>query len=415
MRAVLSGRLGDLLRGSLLVTATSAAINFGAGIALARLCGPNALGQFVLLVASAHLAFAILSPGFDQAYIQKPDAPGRWAAAVVLTAIQGMLLLTVPIGLLAAFSAAKLGWMPVVDIASFTWIMVGIVCSLAGNLLLAPLAVALAYRQVNGVRLVAAAVASAISVGWAYQQPEASFTPLVLREVCAGCLLLAGALVKTKLPPWTGRPAASALRDTLQFSRDLWALNVLEKCVQRVEYLALGLVTSTTNVGVYFAIRSIFDGIYGVVSVPIQTVLFAYLCRNARKDQLFACLNSTRVRRVLLPALAGVALVGALSTPLFALLLGARFTAHWTLTAAFATLVASLLLFELMKIAMMALGRHRALLPARGAQLLALMIAVPALGQWAGVSGAAVAAMLAAFMLLLTAALPARRLAGERQ
>lgn len=415
MRAVLSGRLGLLLRGSLLMTAASAVINFGAGIALARLCGPNALGQFVLLVASAHLAFAILSPGFDQAYIQKPDAPGRWSAAVVLTAIQGVLLLAVPTGLLVALSAAKLAWMPVVDLASFAWVMAGIVCSLAGNLLLAPLAVALAYRQVNGVRLVASALASAVSVGWAYQQPAAGFTPLVIREVCAGCLLLIGALVQTRLPPWTGRPAASAIRATLYFSRDLWALNVLEKCVQRVEYLALGLVTSTTNVGVYFAIRSIFDGIYGVVSVPIQTVLFAYLCRDDRKDQLFAYLNSPRTRRVLLPALAGVALVGALSTPLFTLLLGSRFSVPWTLTAAFATLVAGLLLFELVKIAMMALGRHRALLPARGAQLLVLMIAMPALGHWAGLFGAAVAAMLAAFVLLLTAALPARRLAGERQ
>jgi O-antigen/teichoic acid export membrane protein len=410
-----SGGLGSLLRGSLLVTAASAAINFAAGIALARLCGPGALGQFVLLVASAHLAFAILSPGFDQAYIQKPNDQGRWAAVVVLTVLQGALLLSVPIALLALLARFDLQWMPKVDLMNFAWVMLGITFTLAANLLLAPLAVALDYWKISIVRLVAIVLAAVVAVAWAWWEPAPSATPLVAREVCSGGLLLALAFAFTRLPRWTGWPGSAAVRSTLKFSHDLWALNTLEKCVQRVEYLALGLTVSTTSVGVYFAIRSIFDGIYGVVSAPIQTVLFAYLCRDGRTNRLIDFLTAPRSLRILVPGGFGVALVGALSTQLFPLLLGPRYSAPWQLSAAFATLVAGLLLFELIKVAMMAMGRHRDLLPARGVQLLVLAVGVQALAQWAGLPGAAVGAMLATMALITTSIWQVRKIANNRR
>ena len=310
MRPIPSGRLAYLLRGTLLTTIASATINFGAGIALARLCGPSALGQFVLLASSAHLAFAILSPGFDQAYIQNPNEPGRWAAAVWLTAVQGVLLLSLPIGLLAALLAVKPEWMPVLDLAGFSYIMLGIACTLAGNLLLAPLAVSLSYGKVNGIRLFATVLSTSFAVGWAYQRPSADFAPLVAREACAGILLLMGAMLRTRLPPWPGPPNFSEIKAMLRFSTNLWALNVLEKCIQRVEYLTLGIVTSASDVGVYFAIRSIFDGIYGVLSLPIQSVLFSHLCRDDRKDRFLKSITSTRAIRTLITTLLGVAVAG---------------------------------------------------------------------------------------------------------
>ena len=199
----------------------------------------------------------------------------------------------------------------------------------------------------------------------------------------------------------------------LRFSTNLWALNVLEKCIQRVEYLTLGIVTSASDVGVYFAIRSIFDGIYGVLSLPIQSVLFSHLCRDDRKDRFLKSITSTRAIRTLITTLLGVAVAGSLLAPLFSVLLGSHFSAHWGLSASFATLVAGLLMFELIKITMMSFNRHRALLAARGAQLLMLMMGIPVLGHFSDLAGAALAATLATALLLLNAMLQARRLSRE--
>ena len=53
-----------------------------------RLLGPNALGSYVLLSAALQVIAALLSAGFDQAVIRKPDDPSIYAAASFATIVQ---------------------------------------------------------------------------------------------------------------------------------------------------------------------------------------------------------------------------------------------------------------------------------------------------------------------------------------
>ena len=407
--------LKPLLRHSLLATAANSVVNFGTSVALARLCGPEVLGSFVLVAAWAHLAFALLSPGFDQAYIQSSNTPGRWESAVWLSVLQALLLLVAPVLLLfSAKLSIPSAALKSIDIGAFELVMLSIVGIVFANLLLAPLAARLEYRTVGWLRLIAAAGASIVSLGVAAVQEAPSILPLLLRELAAGAFLLLLAALFAKLPPWHGTPDRGGFLEAALFARGLWGLVAMEKLLQRSEYLLLGFVVSTADLGVYFAVRSLFDGIYSVVSAPIQTVLFAHLCRGGQQDAALALFESKSIRNKVLGVIVALTIACAFSPPVLGFIFGAHFVPPWPVPAAFVVLLCGLVVFELVKVSLMARGTHSALLPARTLQFVLLGTLLPVLGQRFGIAGAATASAMAVVGLILWSARTASRQRRQR-
>ena len=386
------------MRGSMATTAMVSALNLATSVLLARRAGPTLLGEFVVLAAWAHSAFALLSPGFDQAYIRDPDRPGRWSAAVFLTLVQVLALLVLPI---TAVTVARLVWPGTVAglrSADLEMLIGAITLGVAGNLLLAPLAAGLLYQQINRVRFCVALGSSLAALAFAFAQEPTSIAPFLARELAGGVLTLVLALVLSGQghhPVWAW-PKSEDLRELTTFARDLWGLNTLEKLAQRAEYLVLASVMSLSEIGTFYAVRSLFDGIHGALMVPVQTVLFAFLSRGQALAPVLSLLSPSW-RTVQMAAVSLLlALAMGVAAPLFPWIFGPRYQTPFALPVAFTLLILLLSYFELVKVTLMSRGRHRDLMLGRLMQLALLCTGVPLLSMLAGLSGAAFAAVLAA-------------------
>lgn len=398
------------MRGSVATTAIVSAANVLTSILLARHAGPAVLGEFVVLMAWAHAAFALLSPGFDQAYIRDPDSPGRWSAAVWLTLAQMAAILVLPwIALAVAravWPAAAFGQL----LLPFALLLLSIVLGVAGNLLLALLVVRLDYKRINAVRLGAALGSSAICLGLSWRQDQPDLWPFLARELATGSLTLLPALLLTAglWPTWAA-PSAQSLRNMLGFARDLWSLNALEKLIQRAEYLVLAQVMPLSEVGAFYAVRALFDGVHGMLMVPVQTVLFAFMSRGHGVRSVIGLLQPSWRLAQAVGAAVLVALVMGLLAPLFPVLFGPRYQTPAALPISFTALIFLLSYYELVKVTLMSQGRHRALIAGRLLQLVVLALAIPLLAAWGGLSGVAFAPVLAAAALCVIAWLVLRR------
>jgi O-antigen/teichoic acid export membrane protein len=409
-----TGPLRAALRGSVATTAIVSVGNVLTSILLARHAGPAVLGQFVVMMAWAHAAFALLSPGFDQAYIRDPDAPGRWSTALWLTAVQIAAILVLPLIVLMAISTIRPAGAAGLSAGPLALLLVSIVLGVAGNLLLAVLAVRLDYRRINSVRLGAAIGSAGVSLALAWRQDHPDLTPFIARELATGTLNLLPALVLTAgTLPACVRISAQQLRGMLQFARDLWALNALEKLVQRAEYLVLAVVVPLSDVGTFYAVRSLFDGVHGMLMVPVQTVLFAFMSRGYGVGSVLSLLRpSWRLAQAVGAGIATALLMG-LITPLFPMLLGPRYQTPAALPIAFTALIILLSYFELVKVTMMSQGRHLTLIAGRLLQLGVLAAAIPALAATGGMQAAAFAPVLAALVLCAVAWLVLRHITTE--
>lgn len=383
--------LTRLFSGSLLTTLAIAACNFFTSVLLARICGPSILGEFVFQFASAQVAYALLSPGFDQSYIRQHKSRDSWAAAWVLTGVQVIFLLTFPLGVV--FAAKEL-WPEALSHLSpgvFELLLATMGTLVFAELLLSPLAVRLEYGRVNRIRAASALGAATVSVGVALSAEAPSVVPFIAREITLALFMaMFGLAFSPKVE--MRRPSAAELRAFLAYSGALWRLNILEKLSQRVEYILLGSLGSAAALGNYFALRSFFESIHGVIAKPIQTVLFSFLCRDGATAQRIVR-DVARFVRAGGTALV-IPLVGALAyfaAPLLQALFGAKF--HFLPAGIAALAVASVLLigFEILKILAMTRAVHQRLVRWRLAQLSTVVICLPLFVSVMGAQGAAFA------------------------
>lgn len=384
-------RLSGLLSGSLATTVGIAGCNFLTNIALARLCGPSILGEFVFQLACAHVAYALLSAGFDQSYIRQNHSASSWGAACMLTAIQVVLLLTVPVVVLHAVSWILPGVLSDLSPQIFKILLVTVAATIVAELLLAPLAVRLEYRRINLIRagssLTAAGVA--LAVGW-FTNGQ-TIAALVVREVVMCIAMLVLALLFSYKPP-VKRVSVKDLYEFVVYSSGLWRLNILERLIQRIEYLVIGLLGSAASVGNYFALRSFFDSLYGLAARPIQTVLFSYMCRNSSTSKNVSTVVSQAVRvRTLVSGILAIWVVAYLAGPLLQLIFGSKFQVPPSGVATLAVASMLLIAFEVLKVITMAKGAHGGLIRWRIIQLLTILLALPLFFRIFGTQGATLA------------------------
>ena len=77
-------------------------------------------------------------------------------------------------------------------------------------------------------------------------------------------------------------------KEIWSFIKNLYGLNLLERLILRLDYLIVENIFGINNLGIYYSIRSIFEGIYGLVILPVQTVMLSFYARyNNKKELIF--------------------------------------------------------------------------------------------------------------------------------
>ena len=70
------------------------------------------------------------------------------------------------------------------------------------------------------------------------------------------------------------------------FIKNLYGLNLLERLILRLDYLIVESIFGLHSLGIYYSIRSIFEGIYGLTILPVQTVMLSFYARYDNKKEL---------------------------------------------------------------------------------------------------------------------------------
>lgn len=388
------GTFARNLRWTLGASLLIGAANFLAGAWFSRVLGPARLGEYVVLFTAIQLAWSFLSPGFDQAVVRQPGDAAIGRAALWATHLQ--------VALLGVAGWAVLLWLGKGASASpgqaallGSTILAGSLLGPYGNLTAAPLAGRLRYQALALARL--GSVGAGLLVGL-LAVPLGALA-LAVRDLVTVAVF---ALMVLWASPWPveWRADRSGLGDLFQFSLPLWGLNVLERLVVRLDYALVGLLFGAEQLGIYFAIRSLIDGLTGFLVQPIQTVLFAHHCHDPNDSGRWGW--SGRSAAVSFgAAVGGLALIAWVFAPwAIQILLGSIYVPGAALLPGFILLSGSTLLFESTKVAAMAAGTHRRAVWARLAQLAVLVPLVMVFGRTFGLAGAGWASGLAGLVLV---------------
>jgi O-antigen/teichoic acid export membrane protein len=178
----------------------------------------------------------------------------------------------------------------------------------------------------------------------------------------------------------------------------MWILNVLERAALRIEYLLVASVLGREILGPYFALRSVVEGVLGLLVVPVQTVVFGYYCRSDIKSYLHPILKygATFALGLAVLGFAGGIVVGP---TLFLWILGPEYQVAIPAIAGLIFYSLCVFWYENVKVLSMAVDRHMVGVSGRLVQLLVLVIALPFMTAAWGPQGIANGLALAGFAL----------------
>jgi hypothetical protein len=182
----------------------------------------------------------------------------------------------------------------------------------------------------------------------------------------------------------------------------MWILNVLERAALRIEYLLVASLLGRDILGAYFALRSLVEGVLGLLIVPVQTVVFSYYCRSNIKNYVSPILNYGAPSVLALAALGFAASIVAGPT-LLVWILGAEYQAATPAIAGLVFYSFCVLWYENVKVLSLSLDRHSVGVSGRLVQVLLLVIGLPLMAATWGLHGIGNGLALAGFGL---AALP---------
>jgi O-antigen/teichoic acid export membrane protein len=388
-------RLGLDLTSVLATNALIGALNFFVLIYFARALGPEILADYALILIGIELSFLVLNFGFNQILIYQGGLVSTTVAAVFwCTILQSVSLVLVSYAAWFAYSlldhhdAARL-------LVPATWLLIARLLGLYGAVALTPLEVKLEHTKVSKIRAVAAIVSSAVGVLAATF--EQSVLPFVYRELTSACICLIAAAILTG---HSFRLTASkdAFEAVWRYSKRMWILNVLERAALRIEYLLVASLLGRDILGSYFALRSLVEGVLGLLVVPVQTVVFGYYCRSNIKNHVSPILNYGA------PFVLGVAVLGFAASIVAGptLLVGILGAEYQVATPAIAGLVfysVCVLWYENVKVLSLSLDRHILGVSGRLMQLLVLVIGMPLMAAAWGLHGIGNSLALAGFAL----------------
>jgi O-antigen/teichoic acid export membrane protein len=403
-------RLGLDLTNVFATNALTGALNFFVLIYFARALGPEILSDYALILIGLELAFLVLNFGFNQILIYQGGLASATVAAVVwCTALQSAALVLVSYAVWFAYSlldhqdAARL-------LVPATWLLIARLLGLYGGVALTPFEVRLEYTKVSKIRAVAAIVSSAVGVGAA--SFEHSVLPFIYRELTSACICLMAAVVLTghSFHLIASKPAFDAV---WRYSQRMWILNVLERAALRIEYLLVASLLGREVLGAYFALRSVVEGMLGLLVVPVQTVVLGYYCRSNIKNYVSPILNYGGAS-VLGLALLGFA-AGIVAGPtLLVWILGAEYRVATPAIAGLVFYSFCVLWYENVKVLSMSHDRHIVGVSGRLGQLLVMVVGLPLMAAAWGLHGIGNGLALAGFALAAVPTLLFARSAPSR-
>jgi Polysaccharide biosynthesis protein len=388
-------RLGLDLTNVLATNGLTAALNFIVLIYFARALGPEILADYALILIGIEVPFLLLNFGFNQVLIYRGRLASATVAAVIwCTALQSVALVLISYAVWFAYSlldqedAARL-------LVPATWLLIARLLGLHSAVALTPFEVRLEYRTVSKIRAVAAIVSSAVGVFAATL--EHSVLPFIYRELTSVCICLIAAAILTGQ---SFRLTASkhAFEVVWRYSKRMWVLNVLERAALRIEYLLVASLLGREILGAYFALRSVIEGVLGLLVVPVQTVVFGYYCRSDVKSYVSRILNCGA------PFALGLAVLGftagiVAGPTLLVWILGAEYQVAIPAIAGLAFYSFCVLWYENVKVLSMSIDHHIVGVSGRLAQLLVLVIALPFMAAVWGLQGIGNGLALAGFAL----------------
>lgn len=402
---------GRLLRNINWVVAANAiagAANFLAIAWFARTLGPVTMGEYAAVVTAVQLVVAFLSAGFDQAVIRMPGDREVAGAAAMATVLQSVaLVLGSAVVYLVFYFQSPAGARELSGPAAV--ILAAIIVSVFSYLIAAPIAAELDYRFLALSRLVAAA--SGIGSGMAMAMQGHGLYSLALRDMFTAAVMLA-------LCAWRAggglswKTSRDGFRRLLVFARGLWALNLTERLMYRLDHGLVGLLLGKEVLGAYFVVRGLVEGILGFLVTPIQTVLYTHYCRLEHGGRAKRMSDRRMMVGFALALTALGVLAWAIGHEVLTWLLGLAYADMAVILPSLAIYAGAILWFENEKVRAMACLRHHRVVIARIVQIvLYLLLVFPAI-HFFGVGGAGAATAAAGVVLALVATWIGWRKAG---
>lgn len=373
----------------------SSTISLLSMIWFARVLGTRVMGDYAAILVGIQLVAGLIVPGFNQAVIREPSRQEIASAAILATILQSaiMLILALAIGAFIYLQYPEtfsLMFFPMV------LLLLSIILSLWTYLFAAPLEAGLDYQYLVKTRIFASL--AGVLTGIALAEGGYGIFALVIRDLMLSLVSLILVRIHSPLPlilnGWQ-----KGMVSLMQFARGLWALNVLEKLALRIDYAFVGFILGKEELGIYYAIRGLVEGVLGFIIYPVQTVVYSFYCRLEDVSEFVRLYLGKAILGAI--GLATVTVFGtfAIGPAIVFVIFGQGYQTGDKLFPGLVLYAFGLMWFENIKVLALSQNRHQAMQLGRIAQLGISVILIFPLARLLGLSGAGISAGLGAVAL----------------
>lgn len=373
-------------------------VNFVAMAWFARSLGPGTMGDYALIITALQLISALFSAGFDQALIRHPDDKAMADAAYAASAVQSVLLV------LSSSLVYALYFYQTQDSHNVLFpgamVLGSLILSLYFNLYSAPIAAAMDYKLLSRARLLSTVFGVILGVVSALN--DLGLYALVIRDISSAIVMYG--IIRMASPMRAKLYfERSSFAKLFAFSRSMWALNLMERVILRLDYALVGIMFGKEMLGVYFVIRGMLEGVLGFLLQPIQTVLYAHYCNTVNSNKRHA-LDKFGLTYWTLIVIASIA-SWFIAPAVISYLLGNEYKIGATVIPGLVIYAGAVLWFENIKVLSMAMDLHHGMLYSRAIQASILLGMFYPLISNAGILGAGLVTAIAAVALAVSATL----------
>jgi PST family polysaccharide transporter len=241
---------------------------------LARLLGPSDVGLFALVASLTGLAPVLIDLGTRDAAVQKPKITEQevsalfWLTLGMGACLAAFLILGSP-WLVSYYEEPRLGAIAVYSSLSFVFSAIS--CQHVALLRRAMMFRRIAVIEVTSNLIGSVVAITMASTGWGYWA-------LVAKPIVTAVYTAIAAFVSC---PWMpGIPRLSAgVKEMLKFGVHITGFTVTDYAGRSMDQLALGKVTTATQLGFYRQGLYVYDNAIGLLSISLHSVAVASLSK----------------------------------------------------------------------------------------------------------------------------------------
>lgn len=377
--------------------AFSGIINSISLIWFARVLGTKVMGDYAAIVVGIQLVTSIMIPGFNQAVIREPARQELTAAAIIATMFQSCLLLVVGsvIGLYMYWQdeETSLG-----SILPIFLLLLCLVLSFWVYLLSVPFEASMKYEVLVKVRIISSI--GGIIAGLAAAQAGQGIYALIMRDLVFSVSSV-GLLRMYSPLPFVLHEWRKGMESLLAFTRGLWGLNAMEKVALRIDYALVGFLIGKDELGIYYTIRGLVEGLIGFVVSPIQTVVYSFYCRLHDVSELVNHLLDKGIIMAFVGAALTIPSIFVLGPSIVSVLLGEAYGDGNNLLPGFVLYAFGLIWFENIKTLAVSQNLHHSMQLARLTQLVISLALIFPFVRLFGLGGAGTSAGIASICMAI--------------